>query len=201
MFSNFYVKQMNMLELTMFVFNILLIVIIISVYVKLSFIIKQQGFQISVLLKEGYRNKEAMSPGQRFGNARKYRGAYNALMPDDKQVPPTDEYIPTLSNSRGDRSMSYLFATNVTDADLHKAGANVLPQISHETSSIQDTSALPAVVQTGLINTEDIDPANYSVNPRSNPSAIMDGKTTMPNKIVGSGISSGKDGYRSKKYY
>ena len=120
-----------MLEITLFLFNILLIVVIIAIYIKLSFIIKQQGFQISVLLKhekEGF--KEAMSPAQRWTKARKYRTSQNGLTPSWNQPTETSPYLDEASSERGDRPMSYMLANetglNITNEDALKSGAGAI---------------------------------------------------------------------------
>ena len=161
---------MNMSEITLFLFNILLIVVIIAVYVKLSYMIKQQGFQISVLLKhekEGF--KEAMSPAQRWTKARKYRTSPNGLLPSDKQPKETLPFMRETTTERGDRAMDYLLpessGLNISDVDALKSGAGAIASSGYDsTVSVPDTSALPAETQTGVIDTENLEPGNFSAN-------------------------------------
>ena len=179
-----------MTELTMFLFNILLIIVIIAVYIKLSFAIKQQGFQISVLLKhdkEGF--KEAMSPAQRWTKARKYRTSPNGLLPSDKQPSEALPVMSELSSERGDRAMSYMLPNgsgrklDVSDIDALKSGAGAIASSGYDSSvSVPDTSALPAETQSGVIDTEKIEAGSFSPNPRVQP-AFLDSSTTFaPNE-------------------
>lgn len=179
-----------MTELTMFLFNILLIVVIIAVYIKLSFAIKQQGFQISVLLKhdkEGF--KEAMSPAQRWTKARKYRTSPNGLLPSDKQPSEALPVMSELSSERGDRAMSYMMPSgsgsklDVSNIDALKSGAGAIASSGYDSSvSVPDTSALPAETQSGVIDTEKIEAGSFSPNPRVQP-AFLDSSTTFaPNE-------------------
>ena len=181
---------MNMVEITLFLFNILLIIVIVATYIKLSFMIKQQGLQISVLLKhekEGF--KEAMSPAQRWTKARKFRTAPNGLAPSWKQPTETLPYLDSASNSRGDRAMSYLIAgsggsgLNITEEEALKSGAGAIGGSGYDSSvSVPDTSALPAETQTGVIDTEKTDPANFNTNPRASPSFLETSTTFAPNE-------------------
>ena len=174
-------------ETTLFLFNILLIVVIIAIYVKLSYTIKQQGFQISVLLKqdkEGF--KEAMSPAQRWTRARKYRTSNNGLMPSWNQPKEKLPYLDEATSERGDRSMSYMLGNSkldVSSKDLLKSGANAITGSGYDSSvSMPDTSALPAETQTGVIDTSTADPSNYSLNPRVSPSFLETSTTFAPNE-------------------
>lgn len=190
---------MNMLEITLFLFNILLIVVIVAIYVKLSFMIKQQGFQISVLLKhekEGF--KEAMSPAQRLTKARKFRTSPNGLMPSWNQPTEKLPYMNELSSSRGDRPMSYMLSSssglNITDEEALKSGANAIGGSGYDTSvSVPDTSALPAETQTGVINTETASAGNFSPNPRVSPSFLDTSTTFAPNE-------GSQERYRAKRH-
>ena len=179
-----------MVEITLFLFNILLIIVIVATYIKLSFMIKQQGLQISVLLKhekEGF--KEAMSPAQRWTKARKFRTSPNGLAPSWKQPTETLPYLDSASNSRGDRAMSYLIAgsggsgLNITEEEALKSGAGAIGGSGYDSSvSVPDTSALPAETQTGVIDTEKTDPANFNTNPRASPSFLETSTTFAPNE-------------------
>lgn len=188
-----------MLEITLFLFNILLIVIIIAVYIKLSFMIKQQGFQISVLLKhdkEGF--KEAMSPAQRWTKARKYRTSQNGLTPSWNQPTETLPYLDEASSERGDRPMSYMLSNetglNITNEDALKSGAGAIGGSGYDSSvSVPDTSGLPAETQTGVINTETADPTNFSPNPRVSPSFLETSTTFAPNE-------GSQERYRAKRH-
>lgn len=205
-----------MLEITLFLFNILLIVVIIAVYIKLSFMIKQQGFQISVLLKhdkEGF--KEAMSPAQRWTKARKYRTSQNGLIPSWNQPTETLPYLGEASSERGDRSMSYMLANessinvanesglnniadetglNITNEEALKSGAGAIGGSGYDSSvSVPDTSSLPAETQTGVINTETADPTNFSPNPRVSPSFLETSTTFAPNE-------GSQERYRAKRH-
>lgn len=190
---------MNMLELALFLFNILLIIIIIAVYVKLTYMVKQQGFQISVLLKHDKEAfKEAMSPAQRWTRARKYRTSPNGLLPSDKQPTEILPYLEEATDERGDRPMSYMLGKgagiNITDEDALKSGANAIEGSGYDSSvSVPDTSGLPAETQTGVINTETSDPANFSPNPRVSPSFLETSTTFAPNE-------GSQERYRAKRH-
>ena len=178
-----------MSELTLFLFNILLIVVIIAVYVKLSFAIKQQGFQISVLLKHDKESfKEAMSPAQRWTRARKFRSSPNGLLPSDKQPTETyPAYMREATTERGDRPMSYMLpesrGLDVSDIDALKSGAGAIAASGYDSSvSVPDTSALPAETQSGVIDTEKIESGNFSPNPRVQPSFLESSTTFAPNE-------------------
>jgi hypothetical protein len=179
---------MNMLEITLFLFNILLIVVIIAVYIKLSFVIKQQGFQISVLLKHDREAfKEAMSPAQRWTKAAKYAKLNNGLMPSGERITVDEVEAYEASNERGDRPMSYLIpensSLNITKEEALKSGANAIGGSGFDSSvSVPDTSALPAETQTGVINNETTDPNNFSLNPRVSPSFLETSTTFAPNE-------------------
>ena len=189
-----------MLEITLFLFNILLIVIIIATYIKLSFMIKQQGFQISVLLKhekEGF--KEAMSPAQRWTKARKYRTSQNGLMPSWNQPTESLPYLSETTSERGDRPMSYMLpesstGLNISSEEALKSGAGAIGGSGYDSSvSVPDTSGLPAETQTGVINTETADPTNFSPNPRVSPSFLDSSTTFAPNE-------GSQERYRAKRH-
>ena len=189
-----------MTETTLFLFNILLIVVIITVYVRLSFAIKQQGFQISVLLKhdkEGF--KEAMSPAQRWTRARKFRTSPNGLLPSDKQPTETLPYMSEATSERGDRAMSYMLPSgdsglNISEVDALKSGAGAIAGSGYDASvSVPDTSALPAETQTGVIDTEKIESGSFSPNPRVQPSFLDSSTTFAPNE-------GSQEKYRAKRH-
>ena len=176
-------------ELTLFFVNILLVIVIIAVYVKLSIVIKQQGFQISVLLKHDKEAfKEAMSPAQRWTKARKFRTSPNGLLPSDKQPTETLPYMSEASSERGDRAMSYMLPSggsglNISDVDALKSGAGAIAGSGYDSSvSVPDTSALPAETQSGVIDTEKLDSGNFSPNPRVQPSFLESSTTFAPNE-------------------
>lgn len=179
---------MHTLNTTLVLFNLFLITLIICAYVKISYVIKQQGLQISVLLKqekEGF--KEALSPAQRWTMARKYRTSQNGLTPSWKQPTEVLPYMEAETNMRGDKPMSYLVRSNsginITPEDAMKSGAGAIGGTTFDSSvSIPDTSALPAETQTGVIDTQKINPANFSTNPRFSPSFLETSTTFAPNE-------------------
>ena len=217
-----------MLEITLFLFNILLIVVIIVVYVKLTFMVKNQGLQIQLLLKhdkEGFRVKEGMAPAQRYGMAAKYVGMENGLMPSFNQNTKKSKYQQAMTSERGDRPMSYMLpgasnsasiggeevksssgnneavtsALNVTQEDLIKAGANAISSTDFHDNSTPDTSELPATVQTGLV---EANKEGYcGGNTRVCPGFLENGSFIVSHKNQKDGISTSKEGFRPRNRY
>lgn len=155
----------------------------------MNYLIKDQGFQIQVLLKHNKEAfKEAMSPAQRFAKARKYAGEPNNLLPSDKQVLEKHAYEQETLNQRGDAPIPYLLGetagkARITDKDMQKSGANAIKDSTVDTGpAIPDTSLLPVERQTGLIDTSKVDPTNFSTNPRVDPSFLETSTTFAPNE-------------------
>jgi hypothetical protein len=201
---------MNMMELMLILVNVLLIVIIIAVYVRISMTIKQQGFQISVLLKhdkEAY--KEAMSPAMRIMRAKQMKNATNYLLPADKRaeyavaeddgfsVPYRGSDIDHLLVKKEQKKEEVAQApvtpvavpeipTEVVDPsseEAAKAGLQQLNQVSFDTSKdVPMTNELPVEVQTGVA--PNVNMETFSVNGRANAGLIFGGeKFTAPNKF------------------
>lgn len=180
--------KMALTETTLFVLNMLMVAMIIGIYVSINRALHQQELRIAVMLqqeREGF--KEAMSPAQRWTRARKYRTSQNGLMPSwnqpEKQLP----YLDEMTSNRGDRPMSYLLVNdaglNVSQEDAMKSGANAISGSGYDSSIVvPDTSALPVETQTGVINTEKVDPTNFSSNPRVSPSFLETSTTFAPNE-------------------
>lgn len=180
---------MNPLLITLVLFNILLVLVIVVVFIRMNHLIRDQGFQIQVLLKHNKEAfKESMSPAQRYAKARKYLGEPNGLLPSDKQVLEKHAYETESMNQRGDYPMPFLLGdtagkSRITDADMQKSGANAIKDSTVDTGpAIPDTSLLPAERQTGVIDTEKADPANFSTNPRVDPSFLETSTTFAPNE-------------------
>lgn len=189
---------MNPLLITLVLFNILLVLVIVVVFIRMNHLIRDQGFQIQVLLKHNKEAfKEAMSPAQRFAKARKYAGEPNGLLPSDKQMLEKHAYEVESLNQRGDYPMPFLLGesagkSRITDQDMQKSGANAIKDSTVDTGpSIPDTSLLPAERQTGLIDTSKADPTNFSTNPRVDPSFLETSTTFAPNE-------SSQESFRSK---
>lgn len=217
-----------MLEITLFLFNVLLIVVIVAAYVKLTYMIKNQGLQIQLLLKhdkEGFRIKEGMAPAQRYGMAAKYTGMENGLMPSFNQNTKKSKYRQAMTSERGDRSMSYMLpgansdatiggeeinssstndeavtsALNVTQEDLIKAGAGAISATDFHDNSTPDTSELPATVQTGLV---DANKEGYcGGNTRVCPGFLDNGSFVVSHKNQKDGISTSREGFRPRNRY
>lgn len=183
-------REMSLIEITLFIFNILMILAIIGVYVALSRAIKQQGDEMRIIIhSEREAFKEAMSPAQRWTRARKYRDAQNGLMPSWNQPKDNRPIMSMSTTERGDRPMSYLMLggneqTAIDPIDALKSGANAIGDAGFDTSvSVPDTSALPAETQTGVIdNSTATTDANFSSNPRVNPSFLETSTTFAPNE-------------------
>lgn len=200
---------MEIIEITLFLFNILLVFVIITTYVKLNNMVKNHGTQLQLILKnkEGFKVKEAMSPAQRFSNAAKYVGKYNGLLPEDKQSTGTSSLTFPFTNDRGDRSMSYLLpeskaaevpaepvqsALNVSPEDALKAGAGAIAGTDFDDNSIPSTEGLPAEVQSGV--RENFCGANTRACPTVGPVHVR-------NELQTGGISTGKEGFRPRLRY
>lgn len=188
---------MNPVLITLVLLNILLVLVIIVVFIRITYTIKDQGFQIAVLLKHNKEAfKEAMSPAQRYAKARKYAGLQNSLLPSDKQVLEQHAYEQETLNQRGDIPMPFLLGetagkSRITQEDLAKSGANAIRGSGVDPGpQIPDTSLLPAERQTGVVSTENADPNSFTTNPRVNPAIVEDTSSFAPNE-------SSKEGYRS----
>lgn len=217
---------MELTEITLFLFNILLIVVIIVVYVKLTYMVKNQGLQIQLLLKhekEGFRIKEAMAPAQREGLAAKYVGMENGLMPSTNQSTYKPKGVNAMTSERGDRPMSYMLpgatntggneitvpstgeneavtsALNVSQEDLVKAGAGATASVDFHDNSIPDTSDLPATVQTGM--SEPNKEGYCGSNTRVCPSFMSGGSFMVSHANQKDGISTSKEGFRPRSRY
>lgn len=89
-------------------------------------------------------------------------------------------------------------ALNVTTEDAIKAGANAIATTDFHDKSIPDTSALPAVVQNGVVE----EPAKEGYcggNIRVCPQFIHNGSFAVQHKLQKGGISTSKEGYRPRR--
>lgn len=90
-------------------------------------------------------------------------------------------------------------ALNVTTEDAIKAGANAIATTDFHDQSIPDTSALPAVVQNGVV--EEPSKEGYcGGNVRVCPQFIHNGNFTVQHKLQKGGISTNKEGFRPSKH-
>lgn len=193
-----------MLELTLFLVNILLIIIIITVYVRLSMTIKNQGTRFTVALeqtKEGF--KEAMAPAMRLARARKNKDEVNHLLPSWSKQPFDDSASFDVSYRGSD--IDHLLrerkvnasapveeeapapipaeVTKIDETDIAKAGGEGLESISLQAADPSATvDGAPAVVQSGVMD-EPADAEQYTPNPRASPNAIRMGSFMTPNKF------------------
>ena len=142
--------------------------------------------------------KEAMSAAQRYSNYRKYRNHPNALMPSSKQPKEQLPIPPGITNERGDKNFGYLLANNSLNANAMeglRSGATSIPGVGYDVStSIPDTSNLPAETHSGVIETKDMDPSNFTTNPRVSPTVLAQGGSSFmtPNE-------SGMERYRTNR--
>lgn len=164
---------MDLAELTIILFDILLVMLIIAMYVKLSNVTKKV---------------ETFTPAQRWTWARKYRTEPNYLMPSNKQPTEKKPFLNEATNNRGDRSMKYMleksqrsqikgFPNKNTRAqqlnpefkrEMIKSGSNALDVVGYDESKMMpDTSFLPVETQTGVIDNNT--PEQFSTNNRANP--------------------------------
>lgn len=91
-------------------------------------------------------------------------------------------------------------ALNVTTEDAMKAGANSIATTDFHDQTIPDTSALPAVVQNGVVE----EPAKEGYcggNVRVCPQFISNGSFAVQHKLQRGGISTSKEGFRPSKHY
>lgn len=144
--------------------------------------------------------REKFSPFQRFTKAGRY--ASNNLMPSFREADMVSR------NNVRDNTYDFLAPTppvaqqvspvvaptvtaqlNVSDKDLIKAGSNTLNSTEFVDNSIPDTSALPAVVQTGVLP-ENSNKENYcGSNTRLCPTFLDDGSFMTTNLMQRSSIS------------
>lgn len=90
-------------------------------------------------------------------------------------------------------------ALNVTTEDAIKAGANSVATTDFHDQSVPDTSALPAVVQNGVVP----EPAKEGYcggNTRTCPQFIQNGSFIVQHKLQKGGISTSKEGFRPSKH-
>lgn len=100
-------------EIALFLCNILLIIIIISAFIKLHLLVRHQGRQmqqIEVLLRHDKERfeKEAMSNYQRYASAAIHSERGNHLMTEDKVWQTTPGAIKMVSGGRFNNSVDYL---------------------------------------------------------------------------------------------
>lgn len=86
-------------------------------------------------------------------------------------------------------------ALNVTKEDAVKAGANAIATTDFHDKSIPDTSALPAVVQNGVV-AQPKKEGYCGGNTRVCPQFIHNGSFAVQHKLQKGGISTNKEGYR-----
>ena len=89
-------------------------------------------------------------------------------------------------------------ALNVTTEDAIKAGANAIATTDFHDKSIPDTSALPAVVQNGVVE----EPAKEGYcggNIRVCPQFIHNGSFAVQHKLQKGGISTNPEGFRPRR--
>lgn len=197
-----------MLELTLFLVNVLLIIIIITVYVKLSMTIKNQGTQFAILLKqEKEAFKEAMSPAMRISRARRNKDEVNQLMPSWHKNPEYDgpSFEPTYRGADASKLMptpKTIVAepetsaadvpaeiTNVTVEEVGAINPNAISAVGELENVKAAEAAVPEpaiqtdIVQSGVLSEEELKQESYSVNPRVASSIIGMGSFSSKNKV------------------
>lgn len=215
--------EMINVEVTIFLCNVLLIIIIVAAYVKLSLMVKNQGTQIQVLLKhdrERFSTKEAMAPALRYGGAASASSIGNRLMPEGRVQELTREPL-ALNFPRGNVSVDYMLgkrddsiggeqidkqttfddavdsALVVSDEEKIKAGATSIAATDFIDNSMPDTSQLPAEVQTGVVDPKEA--YGCGGNTRVCPSFLSNGSFRVDNQLQSNGNSTSKDGFRVRK--
>ena len=118
-------------------FAFLLIIVIACMLVKLYFMIRDQGIQISVLLK---REKEGYVPAQRWNMREAWSNAGpNLLMPSDKQYK-TNNNLLLSTSSRTWEPSHILPSDKLTRVKSNESGINGIVQTAKEVgASVEDT--------------------------------------------------------------
>jgi len=96
---------MGTIETVLFIFGVLLIVIIISLLVRIYYIIEQHGIQIAVLLKH---EKEGFVPWRERAKVQNFSAHYRQnLLPENKQLKPHGQML-AINNQRAQRPCQIL---------------------------------------------------------------------------------------------
>lgn len=90
-------------------------------------------------------------------------------------------------------------ALNVSSEDAIKAGANSIAGTDFHDQSIPDTSALPAVVQNGVIDSPAAE-GFVGGNTRVYPPVLNNGSFAVAHKAQRGGISTSREGFRPSKH-
>jgi hypothetical protein len=115
---------------------------------------------------ESFRSKERMSPSSRWNRSARYLNRYNGLIAQNKQYKSTAAF-PLDPNRRGDHSLQYLLKQEAGKPQANGSPESVNALGISTKTTVPDTSALPAAVQSGVVeNASEV--AQYT-NPRTNP--------------------------------
>jgi hypothetical protein len=114
--------------------------------------------------------KESMSPSSRWNRSARYLNRYNGLLPQNKQYTSTATFPPD-PNHRGDHSLQYLLKQEAGKPQSNGSPDSVNALGISTRTAVPDTSALPAAVQSGVVeNASEV--AQYT-NPRTNPTPAI----------------------------
>jgi hypothetical protein len=110
--------------------------------------------------------KEGMSPSSRWNRSARYLNRYNGLIPQNRQYT-SSAMFPIDHNPRGDHVLQYLLKQEAGKPQSNGSPESVSVLGISTKTTVPDTSALPAAVQSGVVeNASEV--AQYT-NPRTNP--------------------------------
>jgi hypothetical protein len=138
----------------------------IIVYILYNITIKIIGVCGKAYESFRHHNKESMSPSNRWNRSARYLNRYNGLIPQNKQYKSAGVY-PIDINPRGDHVLQYLLKQEAGKPQSNGSPESVSVLGISTKTTVPDTSALPAAVQSGVVeNASEV--AQYT-NPRTNP--------------------------------
>ena len=130
-------KQMDTYALIGLLFAFLLIIVVACMLVRLYFMIRDQGVQISILLKH---EKEGFIPAQRWAQRESWSNlGSNKLMPSNKQYV-TKNGTTMTTNSRSWQPCQILPSDRIAMRNAQLPG-EISPQDAH--SAVEEQSMLP----------------------------------------------------------
>ena len=182
--------QMETKETVIFLFGVFLIVAIISVLVKIYYIVEHQGAQLQILLKH---DKETFVPWKSRAQVQNMSSVYrNQLLPDNKQLTPNPGHMLAINNQRALKPCQALtteqlkryekadglaeHATkanelNITTEESLKTGNLSTMDVNVQSNYVEDEG--PAIDQTGVIQeSNQTVTENFTGNHRINPSFL-----------------------------
>jgi len=179
--------------------------------------IKQQGFQITLLLKNANSTssttetfKESMAPAQRYSQAGASGQIPNPLLPSYKADTYKAKSMPIVTNNRGNikvcglphrgarkqisndttlETVKNAVPGNVSTEDALVAGASAYSNVNYDDSTQTPEASGPPMDQRGDISLTGVDSMNFSTNGRANP-ALASQPIASPHNGGDNGISS-----------